>query len=255
MKKDRSLILIVISILIIFISIKLINSCNNNPQASIKNKTQFIPLTSIQKKDFITFSDPEINITFKYPKEFLDYTDFHYLPENKLLKDEEKLEEEFHQKYPEAKRLKPSYYWPFFDFDTNYGNLTSIFNQEMNQEILSYEQVCKSQIFVKMRAFYNPNNSSLYDVIEETNDYEIYFSGGPTAFDFIQDNLISSNWPKTNSYIFKVVMGETNYKEVWFDYHNNVFLFSLTGGCDTGGVYSSDAEQLFDEIINTIEFL
>ena len=199
------------------------------------------------------FSHPEIDITFSYPAHFRINTKLKYIDQNRNLIDQDsKLN--YQKSSSEDQILKKSSYNYFFTFSTEHNPFNLIENKYQDEHY-DYQELCSNNLSVWLKVYPNPNNLSLIELIKEIYAGEVYFPGGPTGFDFIRPNLIATDWPIEESYAFEGIFIEWWKKIIWFYYKNNVYEFNLSGGCNTGGSYSQEGEQLFDEIISSIKYL
>jgi len=179
-----------------------------------------------------TYSNSKIDIIFDYPSYF----------QTRVI-DVEKENMEWAEKYKDDQNVEQPLHLSSF-YSVVY---TPDISSEYNHQIL-----CDNKMTVSIQQYNNPKGLNLYDFVSDLNNKNSL--DGQTN-PMYKNNLTQSHLPKTGSYIFKGVIGETPVKEVYFIHNRHVYRFSLIGNCDTGGQYSEDAEAVFDNILKGVKYL
>jgi len=176
-----------------------------------------------------TYSNTKLNITVDYPSYF-EVVDFD---------SQEKI-----KTFPRGTGLEASVKLPL-----DQSNFLVVFK---TPDIIPYEQYCSSDMRVSVQQFNNSRQLTLDEFIEERNN--IYPGDGVMeSFSNYKKNLISSEIPKINSYVFEGIIFERPVKEVYFDHKDNIYEFHLAGGCH--GLGLQEAERVFDTILRKVKLL
>ena len=206
-------------------------SAKPSTETSPRARTKFVKLSEAWNQGTKTFTSSKINISFEYPSYFLiDEVDI------------EKENREWAETYKNNPDVKQPRYTSSFaaNFHTNYAG--------------DPRETCPNTMRVHVAQDDNRKNLTLYDFIADMN--KAYAGGGVTeTFETYKKNLFQSKVPKATSYVWIGDSAETPAKEVYFEHNGKVFLFILRGYCDTGGKYSKDAENVFDNMLKSIKFL
>jgi hypothetical protein len=113
----------------------------------------------------------------------------------------------------------------------------------------SYDENAMRVIITK---FPNENNLSLDEVLAD-----IYkgmgIDGKTQVIDTLRKDLKKTDFPIPGSLMHIGVLGESPSKRIYFSYKETVYEISLFGGNGTGQGYTKDAENIFDQMIESIK--
>lgn len=171
-----------------------------------------------------TYTNPKMNISLKYPKSF------------------SKTEEEEMPTYEGSAIFAVRLLTPQAP------------KWELGKEDFDWTSYDKNQMSVYIEVFNNSNNLSIEDFIKNKFN-DIGIDGKTSTYVTLKKGLKETSSPKENSYVYEGILGENPIKKVMFAQKDKVYNLTLVGGTDTGAGYSDDAEQVFDRIISSIEFL
>lgn len=175
-------------------------------------------------QELTTYTNPQLSISFKYPKSFLVTT-------NDTTSYASNLRPSVSVTFatpevPIERRQKQGFDWNSYDSNT------------MRVNVYQYD---------------NPNKLSVYDFIAQIN--KTYAGNGiQETYETYKKYLKQTAIPKQGSYVFEGNKGENPTKEVYFESNGKIYLFVLSGGNNTGEGYSDDGNKLFENILGSINF-
>lgn len=194
-------------------------------------------LSLILQKGTTPYTNSNIDISFQYPTDF-----------NKLEVDTQKENQTFRQQYPE---MKNDVYGDFFvSFYAPH-----ISEAAMNQPNFDYQTYSKNAMSISVQAYANPNNLKVQDYIK-ANFTSPGVDGKTPGSALILPALKKVSHPNNDSFVYEGLGGgEQPHKIIYFTYKGKFYSLSLQGGTDTGDNYSSDAEKIFDNLVESIKLL
>lgn len=202
--------------------------------------TSIIPLATAWSGKLNVYSAPTLGITFQYPAFFIA----------KVI--------------DIAKEKTQGYYYASLNKDYEYRSFGVTFSvpQLTNAQITEaenadpnfYSKYVNNIMYLSLSKYDNPRNLSLYDFL--ALEYKVYAGNGIEAtFDTFKQSLKPSAVPFPGSYEFVGNQGENPNRKVFFTNKGKIYEFSLTGGLGTGDGYSTDANNLLNNILQTVTIL
>lgn len=161
-----------------------------------------------------------------------------------------------------AKEKTEGYYYASLNKDYEYRTYGITFSvpqltdaqitDAANSDPNFYSKYVDNIMYLTLSKYDNPRNLSLYDFL--AIEYKVYAGNGIQAtFDSFKQNLKSSAIPFPGSYEFVGNQGENPNRKVFFANKGKIYEFSLTGGLGTGQGYSADANNLLNNILQTVK--
>ncbi len=194
----------------------------------------FISLSNVWSLGTKTYSNPKIDILINYPSSFI-INEVDTVKENNL----------FRQKYPEIETV--SYGSFFVSFHTPEASVTA--RQKEDFDWVTYDH---NTMMIGVDVYDNKNGVSLEDFLKD--HYGPETAMGP-LYEILKPGLKPSNSPKAGSYVHIGSLGENPQKHIFFSHKERFYIFTMSGGNDTGAEYSPEAEKIFDQMITSIQFL
>jgi hypothetical protein len=190
----------------------------------------FTKLSEAGKLGTTMYSNSEVEITFEYPS-FLNINEIDIQKENA----------DWQAEYKDNPNVKQPLYTSSF----------AVGFSTPNQELATTQEFCDNKMSVSFSGYDNNKNLSLYDFI--TDQDKSLSRDRLHASD--EKDLQPTSSPKQGSYVFEGIVGSTPMKAVYFTNKSKIYIFSLTGNCDTGGEYTYDAEAVFDNMLKSVKYL
>ncbi len=115
-------------------------------------------------------------------------------------------------------------------------------NQAMQTKVFSIE-------FIKLN---NPQKLNTQEYLQQFYKNKTTADGSTAVTDVLLPNLVYTNVPVSNSYIFAGTLGENPIKEYIFPHADHVYMIQLSGSGRVGDTYSDTAEKIFDDLVSSI---
>ena len=200
-----------------------------------KTSTSIVLLSNAWILGTQTYSNSKADITFQYPNSF-----------SKNEVDTVKENAAFKQKYPEVKNV------PYGDFFVSFYTPEAPI-EERQKSTFDWTTYDKNAMSISVDVYNNTTGTSLENFLK-THYAGVGIDGKTPVYETLKKNLVSSNIPNTNSYVYVGALGENPQKKIFFTYKNKFYIFTLQGGTGAGADYSSEAEKIFDQVIGSIKF-
>ncbi|MDO8618624.1 MAG: hypothetical protein Q7R49_01620 [Candidatus Daviesbacteria bacterium] len=209
-----------------------------NPAITSQATPSTTSLSTAWSGQLNVYNEPTLGITFQYPAFFIVNV------------------------IDTAKEKAQGYYYASLNKDYEYRTYgvtfsvpqltdTQITDAE-NSDPNFYSKYADNIMYLSLSKYDNPRSLSLYDFL--AIEYKVYAGGGIQAtFDTFKKDLKPSDSPFTGSYEFVGIQGESPNRKVFFVNKGKIYEFSLTGGLGTGQGYSADANNLLNNILQTIK--
>jgi len=198
----------------------------NSPTPMSSQRPDNFLLATIWQQGTSQYSNTLINITFQYPKSFtsqvVDTSNYvgSSIPRPLLSLQLDTPD------VPQSIKNKPGFDWNTYD---------------------------DNSMHVYIDVYNNTNNQTL-DTFLNTLYAGPGIDGKTPMITTLRNNLVSSDVPKSGSFVYVGTLGENPMKAYYFTNGDKIYVFRLVGGNDTGASYTKDAENVFMNIINSIVF-
>lgn len=201
-------------------------------------KSSYINLSTAWDGPLKIYNDPKLNISFTYPNDFTERVftteqiksqTSYYAPK---IKD---YEDPSYSVWISSPSLSDEEYQKASEKDSNFYLTYS--NNKMAIGIEQYE---------------NPKKLSLYDFI--ARQYSFYGGNGrEMTFNDFKENLKPISLPFPGSYENLNSVSESPNRIVFFEAKGKIYQFWLVGGDGTGQGYSDAANDIFNNVLKTVE--
>jgi hypothetical protein len=209
---------------------------DSNTPTPQKSSYKPIDLNSTWQAGTHEYKSDDLEILFSYPKSF-QVSNI----------DAEKENKEFKENYPDID------FTPYGDYFLSFYTPPAHEDDRQKTEF-DWQTYDSNSMRINLDIYNNTSDQTL-DSFLKAHYARVGNDGKTSLYEVLSRNLTAYSYPKNGSYVYEGSLTEHPIKKVFFSHKNKIYVFSMTGGNNTGYQYSQASEKVFDQVIKSIELL